>query len=276
MEINNMKTAVQQEWQKLKQLYSDQSLAINADSYHSWEKNDAASVAQQEDYFQRSHYRFALLAKLICDNLPQGSCVLDAGAGNGLLASTLHSLGYKAYATELYEKMPVLDRISVPYQRWHLEAEAAPFEDNSMDAVVLSQTIEHFTFGPKKTLDELLRILKPGGLMLIDVPNISSFRNVSKLIRGKSIMWDLHKHYLIQEPAICNGIPYYDRHNHEYCMQDLQQISEYFNLEIISSAYYSSSDVRRGKLALLAAQLRDLVPHYRHYVYALYRKPADR
>lgn len=199
---------------------------------HSWEQADKSSLYALNEYFQGSSYRFSLLINLAKKYLPPNAKVLDAGAGHGVLAIALKDSNFHAEASDLHKGLAIFDAEQVPYHTWHLEAENAPFADNSFDAVILSQTIEHFTYSPLQPLKEIVRILRPGGIMIIDAPNISCFRNASRILRGKSIHWDLKKHYLEQVPEIANHIPYYDRHNHEYSYEDLLAIAEFFNLEI--------------------------------------------
>lgn len=48
-----------------------------------------------------------------------------------------------------------------------------PFEDESVEELVMIQAIEHFDFPTaQKIIDEILRILIPGGKLLIDFPDI--------------------------------------------------------------------------------------------------------
>lgn len=48
-----------------------------------------------------------------------------------------------------------------------------PFEDNSADEVVLSHVLEHFGYREGETLcREIVRVLRPGGVALIEVPDI--------------------------------------------------------------------------------------------------------
>ncbi|MDX8412329.1 MAG: class I SAM-dependent methyltransferase [Mariprofundaceae bacterium] len=243
----------------------------------SWEGADQASLEAMEEYFWGSSHRFAMLISVLSGHLSGGASVLDAGAGHGILAGGLKAAGFDSRATDLHNGLAIFSSLQIPYQRWHLEAQPAPFPDNSFDAVVLSQTIEHFTYSPLHPLREILRITKPGGMILIDAPNIACFRNVWRLMRGKSILWSYKRNYLEQAPDIENGVPYYDRHNHECSMQDLMDIADFFDLEVEQAGYYSSyNEKKRGHLAVLASRLRDCVRLWRKGVYALYRVPMER
>jgi predicted SAM-dependent methyltransferase len=54
-----------------------------------------------------------------------------------------------------------------------------PFDDGSVDGVLLSHVLEHFD-APQglALLVEAYRVLKPGGIVLVSVPNASYFREV--------------------------------------------------------------------------------------------------
>jgi SAM-dependent methyltransferase len=56
------------------------------------------------------------------------------------------------------------------------DAEALPFESNSVDAVVCDNVLEH-TPRPDKIVDEIERVLKPGGLVYIAVPFVIPFHS---------------------------------------------------------------------------------------------------
>lgn len=241
---------------------------------HAWEASDEASLQALEEYFWGSVNRFARLTSSLMHHLPPQACVLDAGAGHGLLAACLKEAGFETHACDIHEGLPIFSKLGIPYRFWHLEGQSAPYSDEYFDAVVLSQTIEHFTYSPRRPLEEILRITRKGGIILIDAPNVSSFRNLWRLMRGRTLFWNFRKHYLEQDPSYFNGIPYYDRHNHEYCRQDLNDIADFFGLTLLEFCYYSSYNAKkRSRAAIVASKLRDAVPHWRKSLYAIYRKP---
>ncbi len=263
--------SVTQAWQQIRPLLET---AAHNDP-QSWLAKYVGSMAEMDDYVAGSSDRFAMILDQLKPYLAAGARVLDAGAGYGIQAAACNHHGWQAHASDLYEQLALYDALDIPYQRWHLEVDPAPFEDHRFDAVVLSQTIEHFTYSPKHALQEMVRILRPGGYLLIDAPNISSFHNISRLIRGKSIHWEMKKHYLQQAPQCAHGIPFYDRHNHEYAMQDLRDIGAYFGLQTMSCGYYSPLNHHKHPLTLAFAHLRDLIPHWRKGLFMLYQTPGQ-
>ena len=68
-------------------------------------------------------------------------------------------------------------------RRLNLEAEPLPIAKETVDVVVCNQVFEHLKniFSP---MDEIARVLKPGGVFIISVPNLSSFHNRIMLLLG--------------------------------------------------------------------------------------------
>lgn len=56
------------------------------------------------------------------------------------------------------------------------DASSLPFEDDSFDAAVCSEVLEHL-FNPQDALAEIHRVLRPGGRLILSVPNAAHWRN---------------------------------------------------------------------------------------------------
>lgn len=254
-------------WEQVKNALQDSTEVCDR-----WHIQYVTEINEIEKYVLGSLDRFCLIYDSIHRRLQGHGVVLDAGAGYGIQVTMFQESGYEVVACDLYSNLPVYQKLGIPYYRWHLEAEPAPFPPEYFDAVILSQTIEHFTYSPKHALEELLRILKPRGWLLIDAPNISSLRNIWRLLRGRTIHWSLRKHYLEQKPEVVNGVPYFDRHNREYAREDFEDIAEFFGLRIEECRYYSPIHPHKPWWARVLANIRDIVPCWRKGIYALYQK----
>jgi 2-polyprenyl-3-methyl-5-hydroxy-6-metoxy-1,4-benzoquinol methylase len=100
--------------------------------------------------------------------------VLDVGCGTGPLALALAEKGYRVTAVDLVEAMLEHGRLANPEVNWiH-----APFTDSvgerrSFDAVAALGYLEYQERSGKE-LVRMGRLLKPGGLLILSVPNTLS------------------------------------------------------------------------------------------------------
>ena len=106
--------------------------------------------------------------------LPRGARVLDIGCGRGTTLRALLDLGYEAHGVELCEDATAgVDPRAVI--RIAPDLVEAGYEENSFDAVVIWHVLEHVT-APDRTLAEVQRILRPGGRLVLAVPNLGSWQ----------------------------------------------------------------------------------------------------
>ena len=64
-----------------------------------------------------------------------------------------------------------------------IDEEKFPFDNDSFDMVYCGEIIEHL-FNPDHLLDEVHRILKPGGKCIITTPNLAGWPNRLSLLLG--------------------------------------------------------------------------------------------
>jgi 2-polyprenyl-3-methyl-5-hydroxy-6-metoxy-1,4-benzoquinol methylase len=112
--------------------------------------------------------------RFITAHLPPGAAVLDVGCGRGVLLRELADRGYRVYGTERsWEAVCGADpRAEI---RCAPTLRDAAFSDNMFDLAIVWHVLEHLP-DPRETLQELHRLLKPGGSAIIAVPNFSSWQ----------------------------------------------------------------------------------------------------
>jgi 2-polyprenyl-3-methyl-5-hydroxy-6-metoxy-1,4-benzoquinol methylase len=103
----------------------------------------------------------------ILEKGPRGS-LLDVPAGEGALAARLIAAGFAVSCCDLY---PEIFRLkNVPIQQGDLNSEL-PFADRSFDHVTCLEGLEHIE-NPQQAIREFARVLRPGGTVIVSVPNI--------------------------------------------------------------------------------------------------------
>ena len=98
----------------------------------------------------------------------RGKEVLDGGCGHGALVYTLAKLGAKkATGVDLEPSQPKEAFTEIPNAVFvKASLMELPFPDSSFD-VAASSGVLHHTINPEKGFSELVRVLRPGGLLVI-------------------------------------------------------------------------------------------------------------
>lgn len=127
--------------------------------------------------------------------------ILDIGCATGLLLDEAKKQGWQAYGIELSRWAVNFAREKFNLDIYEGLLAEAKFPYNYFDAVVMIDVIEHLP-NPKKTLEEIRRILKPDGMLCISTPDIDSF--LSRLLAAR--WWGIqHSHlYYFSKKTLTN------------------------------------------------------------------------
>jgi demethylmenaquinone methyltransferase/2-methoxy-6-polyprenyl-1,4-benzoquinol methylase len=100
--------------------------------------------------------------------------MLDAGGGTGRVSFQLRPLIGEAVVCDLSHRMlrQAHNKDSLHAVRAH--AEQLPFPDQSFERVLIVDALHHFC-DQRDAIRDLLRVLKPGGRMVIQEPDINRF-----------------------------------------------------------------------------------------------------
>lgn len=113
--------------------------------------------------------------------------VLDVGCGDGYAAAALlGSVPYRSYVGVDLSPAKLLAAASRLPRSTSLmaDAEALPVADGTVDCVLCLETLEHLP-SPERALQEILRVLAPGGVCVLSVPVDSSLQLTWMAIRRR-------------------------------------------------------------------------------------------
>ncbi len=134
---------------------------------------------EKGDTFDRR--RLALLARYVCS----GERVLQVDCGPGVLAEMLIAQGARVWGTDLSRVATGrAHERGVPVCRVDLDDGPLPFPDGAFDVVMSDSQVEH-RVRFEHAFDELTRVLRPGGRLVISLPNIAHWRFRLWLLRGR-------------------------------------------------------------------------------------------
>lgn len=189
----------------------------NLTQYYASNQNENPYTMEQCNASSRVH----IITDLIKDGVPNGGKILDVGCGDMYLSTQLPQFdwtGIDVNSTFNKGKAYTCDIESPPY----------PFLDDTFDAVLCSEVLEH-VFDPVVVTKEIRRVLKPGGLYVLSTPN-----------------HDFIDHHLsgFQEIVFNPGRSWTKEHIHQYTKESHGQILAAAGF---SSFIYTGADPHQGK-----------------------------
>jgi SAM-dependent methyltransferase len=184
----------------------DLALCDVCGSARTWPPVPAAEIGSwyRQDYYGKGNVRFNALFESLTRWFRQRRAnrvrhwtkkglVLDVGCGRGLTLSYLRDAGYQTIGFEVSD-------IAAHHARdlRGLDVRTGDFlnsdlPDDTFEAVIFWHSLEHLS-DPLAALDRATRLLKPGGLLVIAVPN---FDSLQAAVSGR--FWfhlDVPRHYV--------------------------------------------------------------------------------
>ena len=119
--------------------------------------------------------------------------ILDVGCGNGNLFTLLPKNKYELYGVDFSQNMIIEAKSKCRNATFSVaDAEMLPFDDDSFDIVVCNASFHHYIH-PDRVLEEMHRVLKDGGKLLIGDPYIpTGIRGVMNVMLRFSHSGDYH------------------------------------------------------------------------------------
>ncbi len=113
---------------------------------------------------------FRLLSSFLARELPAGARVLDLGAGSGWLSHRLAMQGLRPCAVDvnldMQDGLGANRNYDIRFPCLEAEFDSLPLPPDCADAAIFNASL-HYCTDLERTLQEVLRVLKPGGLLVV-------------------------------------------------------------------------------------------------------------
>lgn len=187
-------------------------------------------------YFYLGLEAQAHVLETVRELLPAGGRILDIGCGPLDKTALLAWAGYDCHAVDdftdpWHRTGENLEKIRRFAQECGIDlrigdARELPFDDASFDLVMLNDVIEHLHETPRELLNTAVSLLKPGGLLLLTVPNAANIRKRVALLRGRTNLPPYEMYYWSEGQ--------WRGHVREYVRDDLRQLAKYVGLDVVT------------------------------------------
>ncbi len=107
--------------------------------------------------------------ELLTSRVPSKGRIADLGSGKGELSRQMKAQGFEIVAVELEEPQPE-DYPGIEVHQANLD-DGIPLPDSSCDGLI-AQEVVHLLENPWAFFREMSRILKPGGIAVVSIPNL--------------------------------------------------------------------------------------------------------
>lgn len=158
-----------------------------SEDYYSHQENNKGFIPRLYEFVKSFNIKHK--ANLAISGVPQGS-LLDIGCGVGDFLVHIKQQGWEVQGIE-----PSADAKQIAQSRLGFlpkdPSEYAQFEDASFDVITLWHVLEHIDDLHFQT-SEICRLLKPGGRLIIALPNFQSFD--CQYYKDKWAAWDVPRH----------------------------------------------------------------------------------
>ena len=183
--------------------------------------DDYSLRAWHKKYCSNQAARIALDLDMVRVRVATNQHILEFGAIPLILTDALSHSGYNVDGCDLDPKRyaSAIKARKLRIVGCDIEVEVLPFADNMFDVVIFNELFEHLRINPVFTLTEALRVLKPGGTMMLSSPNLRSLGGI--------------RNFLLRNKAFSNSGNLFEEYQKLLTVGHMGHVREYTTTEVI-------------------------------------------
>ncbi|MBI4538212.1 MAG: class I SAM-dependent methyltransferase [Gemmatimonadetes bacterium] len=246
----------------------------------------------------RNYAQYRTCLRILAPVVSETEDMLDLGSGAGVVALVLRQLGKRVLVLDTWREYDARNDNQMGSREQMLErfrvhtivsinhdlcSGPLPFGNASFDLVTFYDVIEHLPGSPRSVLEEIFRVLRPGGYLALTTPNVGNLRSRVRLLLGQT------PHFPIE--IWHESDPYYG-HIREYTPREVAYMLERAGFRLLtlhlSNAPQWNNRGRSGEWGrvplptsgfqiakFLYFAITGLVPSLRYGIHALARRPVE-
>jgi SAM-dependent methyltransferase len=115
--------------------------------------------------------------------------ILEVGGHPFHFTYLLKKLGHDVVSLDIdpSRAKAVVDKNDLNVVKCDIETAPLPFNDGAFQMVLFNEIFEHLRIDPISTLEEVNRVIAPGGIMMLTTPNLYALHTVVNYLIGRGI-----------------------------------------------------------------------------------------
>jgi ubiquinone/menaquinone biosynthesis C-methylase UbiE len=162
-----------------------------------YEQQGAEILSTGVESFCSADAIIEVVLRMARENSPRFASILDVGCGAyPTYARAIAAMGKRVHGVDFTFNYLRLARRSSREMRFaQAEATQLPYRDFAFDAAICSETAEHIP-DDRAVVQEIARVLKPGGLLFFTVPNLWNASRLIEMIKSRDFRVRLFEQHL--------------------------------------------------------------------------------
>ncbi len=234
---------------------------------------DIDTLIEWYKFYANEHKeRLAFDIDYVREYISAESVIIEFGAIPPILTIALTNLGYQVCALDIAPERFSNTILSsgLDIRKANIETQKLPFESNTFHAALFNEIFEHLRINPIETLGEVIRVLKPGGTLLLSTPNLASLKGYRELIFRNKAPGNVFDEYMKLETLGHMG------HVREYTPIEVCTFLEGIGFEIREVIFRGKTVSRSIWKSTIFNTILFFVPCLRRFFSVVATKPASR